>query len=116
MFGGLLLEKPGDEEIEETDSAAPKEGEKEEEVREHMADILLAKNKLSSLQKQVKEGGREGSWVGAWVNIIWSRSDIVLCFLLWFSPFFLWAGVCSCHPVSPHRVREDEGGVGGDDC
>ena len=42
------------EEIEEIDSATPgKEGEKGEEVREHMADILLAKNKLSSLQKQV---------------------------------------------------------------
>ena len=60
MFGGLLPKKQlEDEGIDETDSGSLKEGEKEEEVREHMADILLAKNKLSSLQKQVK-GEREG--------------------------------------------------------
>ena len=56
MFGSLLPTKPpeGEEDIEETDAPAPgKEGEKEGEVRESMADILLAKNKLSSLQKQV---------------------------------------------------------------
>ena len=58
VFGGLLI-KLGEDSEEETDSVAPKEGEKEGEVREHMADILLAKNKLSSLQKQVRreEGG-----------------------------------------------------------
>ena len=62
MFGGLLPKKQlEDEGIDETDSGPLKEGEKEEEVREHMADILLAKNKLSSLQKQVREreGGKE---------------------------------------------------------
>ena len=56
MFGSLLPTKPqeGEEDIEETDSAAPtKDGEKEGEARDYMADILLAKNKLSSLQKQV---------------------------------------------------------------
>ena len=56
MFGSLLPTKPqeGEEDIEETDSAAPtKDGDKEGEARDYMADILLAKNKLSSLQKQV---------------------------------------------------------------
>lgn len=56
MFGSLLPTKPqeGEEDIEETDAPAPgKEVEKEGEVRESMADILLAKNNLSSLQKQV---------------------------------------------------------------
>ena len=57
MFGSLLPTKPseGEEDIEETDAPSPsKEGEKEGEVREYMADILLAKNNLSSLQKQVR--------------------------------------------------------------
>ena len=55
MFGSLLPTKPQEgEDIEETDAPAPrKEAEKEGEVRESMADILLAKNNLSSLQKQV---------------------------------------------------------------
>ena len=56
VFGSLLPTKPPEEEedSEETDAPAPsKEGEKEGEVRDYMADILLAKNKLSSLQKQV---------------------------------------------------------------
>lgn len=54
MFGSLLPAKEGEEDSEETDGpAAGKEGEKEGEVRESMADILLAKNNLSSLQKQV---------------------------------------------------------------
>ena len=57
MFGSLLPTKPpeGEEDdIEETDTPAPsKEGEKEGEARDYMADILLAKNKLSNLQKQV---------------------------------------------------------------
>ena len=44
----------GEEDIEETDAPVPsKEGEKEGEARDYMADILLAKNNLSSLQKQV---------------------------------------------------------------
>lgn len=46
VFGGLLTQRPE----EEVDSG---EGEKEDEVREHMMDILFTKNKLSSLQKQV---------------------------------------------------------------
>jgi hypothetical protein len=55
VFGSLLPTKPQEgEDIEETDAPAPrKEAEKEGEVRESMADILLAKNNLSSLQKQV---------------------------------------------------------------
>lgn len=58
VFGSLLPMKPLEEEedVEETDAPAPsKEGEKEGEVRDSMADILLAKNKLSSLQKQVSK-------------------------------------------------------------
>ena len=55
MFGSLLPTKPQEgEDIEETDAPVPrKEAEKDGEVRESMADILLAKNNLSSLQKQV---------------------------------------------------------------
>lgn len=56
MFGSLLPMKSseGEEDIEETDAPVPsKEGEKEGEARDYMADILLAKNNLSSLQKQV---------------------------------------------------------------
>ena len=40
---------------EETDSGSPPEGEKEEEVREHVVDIFFSKSKLSNLQKQVSE-------------------------------------------------------------
>ena len=55
MFGSLLPTKPQEgEDVEETDAPTPgKEAEKEGDVRESMADILLAKNNLSSLQKQV---------------------------------------------------------------
>ncbi len=52
MFGGLLTQVP-EEGRDETDSGTPAEGEKEEEVREHVVDIFFSKNKLSNLQKQV---------------------------------------------------------------
>ena len=43
------------EDQDEPDAGPSGEGEKEEEVREHVVDILFSKNKLSSLQKQVSE-------------------------------------------------------------
>ena len=59
MFGGLLGAKP-EESIDETDAAAPVEGEKEGgkegDVREHMVDILFSKGNLSGLQKQASAG------------------------------------------------------------
>ena len=59
MFGGLLGAKP-EESTDETDSAAPVEGEKEGgkegDVREHMVGILFSKGNLSGLQKQVTVG------------------------------------------------------------
>ena len=58
VFGGLLMLQP-EEGREETDSGAPAEGEKEDEVREHVVDILFSKNKLSSLQKQVGNNERQ---------------------------------------------------------
>ena len=54
-----------EESIDETDSAPPAEGGekdgKEGDVREHMVGILFSKGNLSGLQKQVREGGREGA-------------------------------------------------------
>ena len=55
VFGRLLSSQP-EEDRDETDSAEPADGEKEgkeDEVREHVVDILFSKGKLSGLQKQV---------------------------------------------------------------
>lgn len=55
VFGRLLSTVPN-EDLDETDSPdagdADKEG-KEDEVREHVVDILFNKGKISSIQKQV---------------------------------------------------------------
>ena len=52
VFGHLLTVQPA-ESVDEADGGTA-DGEKEEEVREQMADIFSGKSKLSGLQKQVK--------------------------------------------------------------
>ena len=57
VFGRLLSSLP-EEDRDETDSAEPAEGDKEgkeDEVRDHVVDILFSKGKLSNLQKQVSQ-------------------------------------------------------------
>ncbi len=56
---GCLLSTPPNEDLDEGDSPeagdVAKEG-KEDEVREHVVDILFSKGKISSIQKQVQCG------------------------------------------------------------
>ena len=72
MFGGLLTQQPG-ESVDETDSASPEEGEKEEEVREQMADIFFGKSKLSGLQKQVCGAQTSVQLLKRWCTRAWGH-------------------------------------------
>ena len=72
------MAKPDEGGQDETDSPAPPEGDKdggkaEEEVREHVVEILSCQGRLSGLQKQVR------------INVL---HDIIFIWLAFYPPIF----------------------------